>query len=51
VAAFAFAILASLPAFAGWEGLMQRLVLEVVLVWMVVIAIRLRLPYRKFFPR
>ena len=46
VAAFAFAILASLPAFAGWEGLMQRLVLEVVLVWMIVIAIRLRASLR-----
>lgn len=41
VVAFAFAILASLPAFAGWEGLMQRLVLAVVLVWMIVIAMRL----------
>ena len=41
VLAFAFAILASLPAFVGWEGLMQRLVLAVVLVWMIVIAIRL----------
>jgi hypothetical membrane protein len=41
VAAFGFAILASLPAFAGREGLMQRLVLLVVLVWMVVIAARL----------
>jgi hypothetical membrane protein len=41
VVALAFAVLASLPAFAGWEGLMQRLVLEVVLVWMIVIAIRL----------
>jgi hypothetical membrane protein len=41
VAALAFAVLASLPAFAGWAGLMQRLVLEVVLVWMIVIAIRL----------
>jgi hypothetical membrane protein len=41
VAAFAFAILASLPAFVGREGLMQRLVLLVVLVWMVVIATRL----------
>ncbi len=43
VAAFAFVILASLPAFAGREGLMQRLVLLVVLVWMVVIATRLYL--------
>jgi hypothetical membrane protein len=43
VAAFAFAILASLPAFADREGLMQRLVLLVVLVWMVVIATRLYL--------
>jgi hypothetical membrane protein len=43
VAAFAFAFLASLPAFAGREGLMQRLVLLVVLVWMVVIATRLYL--------
>ncbi len=41
VVAFAFAVMASLPAFAGWEGLMQRLVLTVVLVWIVVIAIRL----------
>jgi len=41
VAAFAFAFLASLPAFAGWDGLMQRLVLAVVLIWMIVIAIRL----------
>jgi hypothetical membrane protein len=39
--ALAFAVLASLPAFAGREGLMQRLVLGVVLVWMIVIAIRL----------
>ncbi|HSG18155.1 MAG TPA: DUF998 domain-containing protein [Anaerolineae bacterium] len=43
VAAFAFAFLASLPAFEGWEGLMQRLVLLVVLVWMIVIATRLYL--------
>jgi hypothetical membrane protein len=41
LAALAFAVLASLPAFAGREGLMQRLVLGVVLVWMIVIAIRL----------
>jgi len=46
VLAFAFAVFASLPAFAGWEGLMQRLVLEVVLVWMIVIAIRLYVVYR-----
>jgi len=39
--AFAFAILASLPAFVGMEGLMQRLVLAVVLVWIIVMAIRL----------
>jgi hypothetical protein len=39
--ALACAVLASLPAFAGWEGLMQRLVGEVALVWMIVIAIRL----------
>lgn len=41
VVAFAFAVLASLPAFKGWEGLMQRLVTVVVLQWIVVIAIRL----------
>lgn len=41
ILALAFAILASLPTFAGWEGLMQRLVLSVVLVWMIAIAIRL----------
>jgi hypothetical membrane protein len=41
VLALAFAVLASLPAFAGREGLMQRLVLAAVLVWMIVIAIRL----------
>lgn len=41
VVALAFAVLASLPAFAGREGLMQRLVLAVALVWMIVIAIRL----------
>lgn len=39
--AFAFAVMASLPAFADWEGLMQRLVLTVALVWMIAIAIRL----------
>jgi len=37
--AFAVAILASLPTFANWEGLMQRLVLSVLLVWMIAIAI------------
>lgn len=42
--AFAFAVMASLPAFAGWEGLMQRLVLTVVLVWIVAMAIRLNAP-------
>jgi uncharacterized membrane protein len=41
VVAFAFAFLASLPTFAGWEGLMQRLVTVVTLLWIVVIAIRL----------
>jgi hypothetical membrane protein len=41
VVAFAFMVLASLPTFADWAGLMQRLVLAVFLVWMVVIAIRL----------
>jgi hypothetical membrane protein len=41
VVAFAFMVMAALPTFAGWEGLMQRLVLAVFLVWMVVIAIRL----------
>ncbi len=46
VLALAFAILASLPAFVGWEGLMQRLVLAVVLVWMIVIAIRLYARHR-----
>jgi hypothetical membrane protein len=40
-AAFAFMVMASLPTFADWAGLMQRLVLAVFLVWMVVIAIRL----------
>ena len=40
-AAFAFAFLAALPMSAGREGLMQRLVLLVVLVWMIVIATRL----------
>ncbi len=43
VAALAFAVLASLPMSAGSEGLMQRLVLLVALVWMVVIATRLYL--------
>ncbi len=43
VATIAFAIIASLPAFADREGLMQRLVLLVVLVWMIVIATRLYL--------
>lgn len=41
VVAFAFMVMASLPTFADWAGLMQRLVLAVFLVWMVVIAIRL----------
>jgi len=41
VVAFAFAFLASLPAFVGWDGLMQRLVTVVTLLWIVVIAIRL----------
>lgn len=41
VLALAFAVLASLPAFASLQGLMQRLVLTVVVVWMFVIAIRL----------
>jgi hypothetical membrane protein len=41
VLALAFAVLASLPTSAGREGLMQRLVLVAVLVWMIVIAIRL----------
>jgi hypothetical membrane protein len=41
VLAFAFMVMASLPTFSGWEGLIQRLVLAVFLVWMVVIAIRL----------
>jgi hypothetical membrane protein len=41
VAAFAFAFLASLTTFAGWEGLMQRLVTVVTLLWIVVMAIRL----------
>jgi hypothetical membrane protein len=41
VVAIAFAVMASLPAFAGLEGLMQRLVTAVVLAWMFVIAIRL----------
>lgn len=41
VLAFLFAILASLPTFVSLQGLMQRLVLAVVLVWMFVIAIRL----------
>jgi len=41
VVAFAFAFLASLPVFAGWEGLMQRLVTVVTLLWIVVIAVRL----------
>lgn len=41
VVAFALMVMASLPAFADWEGLMQRLVLAVFLVWMVVIGIRL----------
>jgi len=41
VVALAFMVMASLPTFADWEGLMQRLVLAVFLVWMVVIAIRL----------
>ena len=38
---FAFMVMASLPTFENWAGLMQRLVLAVFLVWMVVIAIRL----------
>jgi len=38
---FAFMVMASLPTFESWAGLMQRLVLAVFLVWMVVIAIRL----------
>lgn len=41
VLALAFAVMASLPAFAGLEGLMQRLVTAVLLGWMFVIAIRL----------
>jgi hypothetical membrane protein len=41
VVAFAFAVMAALPALAGWEGLMQRLVLNVVVVWIVAIAFRL----------
>jgi Na+-transporting NADH:ubiquinone oxidoreductase subunit NqrB len=41
VLAFAFMVMASLPTYADWAGLMQRLVLAVFLVWMVVIAIRL----------
>lgn len=41
VVALAFAVMASLPAFAGLEGLMQRLVTAVLLAWMFVIAIRL----------
>lgn len=40
-AALAFALLASLPALADYEGLMQRLVLGVVLIWMIVCAFRL----------
>lgn len=41
VVAFAFMVIASLPTFADWAGLMQRLVLAAFLVWMVVIASRL----------
>ena len=41
VVAFALMVMASLPTFADWAGLMQRLVLAVFLIWMVVIAIRL----------
>ena len=41
VVAFAFMVIASLPTFADWAGLMQRLVLAVFIVWMVVIASRL----------
>ena len=41
VVAIVFMIMASLPAFTDWEGLMQRLVLAVFLVWMIVIASRL----------
>ena len=41
VVAFAFMVMASLPAFTDWDGLMQRLVLAVFLVWMIVIASRL----------
>lgn len=39
--ALAFAVMASLPTFAGLEGLMQRLVTAVLLAWMFVVAIRL----------
>ncbi len=41
VLALAFAVMASLPAFAGLEGLMQRLVTVVLIAWMFIIAIRL----------
>jgi len=41
VVALAFAVMASLPAFADLEGLMQRLVTAVLLAWVFVIAIRL----------
>lgn len=40
----ALVVLASSSVFAGWDGLMQRLVLAVALIWMIVIAIRLLRP-------